>query len=120
MWLVPQLTLIGISEVFTAIAQIEFYYKQFPENMRNIGVSLSFVAVAVSSYLSGFLLSIVHQKTKSSSTGDWLPEDLNNGRLEYFYYLIAAQGIINLGYFMVCARWYKYKGGATKILEVVQ
>ncbi|KAK6123266.1 hypothetical protein DH2020_042994 [Rehmannia glutinosa] len=36
MWLVPQLALGGLAEAFNAIGQIEFYYKQFPENMRSI------------------------------------------------------------------------------------
>ncbi|XP_048139057.1 protein NRT1/ PTR FAMILY 2.11-like isoform X2 [Rhodamnia argentea] len=37
LWLVPQLVMGGLSEAFTIIAQVEFYYKQFPENMRSIG-----------------------------------------------------------------------------------
>lgn len=120
LWLAPQLILIGISEAFTIIAQIELYYKQFPENMRSIGGSLSFVGVAVSSYLSGFLISMVHQITKRSACGDWLPEDLSKGRLDLFYYLVAALGVVNMGYFIVCAKWYKYKGngGATTTLEI--
>lgn len=37
-------------------------------------------------------------------------DDLNKGRLDFFYYSIAALEIFNLGYFLVCAKWYKYKG----------
>ncbi|CAK7322889.1 unnamed protein product [Dovyalis caffra] len=120
LWFVPQLTVVGISEAFTIIAQIELYYKQFPENMRSIGGSLSFVGVAASSYLSGFLISMVHQITKKSACGDWLPEDLNKGRLDLFYYLVAALGTINMGYFIVCAKWYKYKGngGTSRTPEI--
>ncbi|KAJ0106482.1 hypothetical protein Patl1_17872 [Pistacia atlantica] len=110
LWLIPQLTLTGLSEAFTVIAQVEFYYKQFPENMRSIGGSLTFVGFAASNYLSGLLISIIHRTTDGAATGDWLPDDLNKGRLDYFYYLVAALGVLNLGYFIVCARWYKYKG----------
>ncbi|PON86072.1 Proton-dependent oligopeptide transporter [Trema orientale] len=112
-WLVPQLTLIGFSEAFTVIGQVEFYYKQFPENMRSIGGSFLFIGFAASSYLSGFLVSFVHHLTSGSKMGDWLPEDLNKGRLDYFYYLVAAMGVINLAYFLVCANWYKYKEHST-------
>ncbi|XP_038686952.1 protein NRT1/ PTR FAMILY 2.11-like isoform X2 [Tripterygium wilfordii] len=112
MWLVPQLTLAGISEAFTVIAYVEFYYKQFPENMRSIGGSLTFVGAAVSNYLNSFLLSIVHHITKGAPTGDWLPEDLNKGRLDYFYYLVAGLGVLNLGFFVICASKYKYKGSS--------
>ncbi|KAK9278270.1 hypothetical protein L1049_027835 [Liquidambar formosana] len=118
LWLIPQLTLVGISEAFTVIAQVEFFYKEFPENMRSIGGSLSFVGVAMSSYLNSFLLSIVHQMTMGAATGNWLPEDLNKGRLDYFYYLVAVLGVINLGYFLVCAKWYKYKGTGASTIEV--
>lgn len=110
-WLVPQLALGGLSEAFIAIGLVEFYYKQFPESMRSIAGAFSTTATALSGYLSGFLVSIVHHITvRSSSSGDWLPEDLNKGRLDYFYFLIAALGVLNFGYFLVCARWYRYKG----------
>ncbi|XP_030475414.2 protein NRT1/ PTR FAMILY 2.11-like [Syzygium oleosum] len=113
LWLVPQLVMGGLSEAFTIIAQIEFYYKQFPENMRSIGGSLSFVGFAMSNYLSSLLISIVHQVTKGGeANGDWLPQDLNKGKLDYFYYLVGVLQALNLGYFIVFARWYKYKGSS--------
>ncbi|KAK0586181.1 hypothetical protein LWI29_002334 [Acer saccharum] len=118
LWLIPQLTLIGLSEAFTLIGEIELYYKQFPENMRSIGGSLTFVGIAISNYLSSFLISIVHQTTKGAAAGDWLPEDLNKGRLDYFYYFVAALGVINFGYFLVCAKWYKYKGNGDSAPEI--
>ncbi|KAL4364203.1 hypothetical protein GQ457_04G016560 [Hibiscus cannabinus] len=109
MWLVPQLTLIGVSEAFTIIGLIEFYYKQFPENMRSFAGSFTFIGLALSSYLSSFLISVVHNISQGTSTGDWLPEDLNKGKLDYFYYLVAGLEVVNLGYFIICANWYKYK-----------
>lgn len=114
LWLVPQLALAGISEAFTVIAQVEFFYKQFPENMRSFGGSFLFCGFALSSYLSSFLISIVHRVTGNSPAagggGNWLDEDLNKARLDYFYYLVAGLEVINLGYFLVCAHWYRYKG----------
>ncbi|KAI4374549.1 hypothetical protein MLD38_012531 [Melastoma candidum] len=110
-WLVPQLVLGGISEAFTIIGQIEFYYKQFPENMRSIGASLTFLGMACSSYLHSLIISTVHQTTRGTgSLGDWLSQDLNKGRLDYMFYMIAAIQAVNLGYFIACARWYRYKG----------
>ncbi|XP_062028032.1 protein NRT1/ PTR FAMILY 2.11-like [Rosa rugosa] len=119
-WLVPQLALAGLAEAFTAIGQVEFYYKQFPENMRSIAGSLFFCGMAGSSYLSGFLIAIVHRTTEGAATGNWLPEDLNKGRLDYFYYMIAALGVVNFGYFLFIASWYQYKGTGidTTTLEV--
>ncbi|KAI5683630.1 hypothetical protein M9H77_04858 [Catharanthus roseus] len=110
LWMVPQLTLTGLSEAFASIGQIEFYYKQFPENMRSFAGSLLFLGMAVSSYLNSFLISIVHHTTEGSSSGNWLPEDLNKGRLDYFYFLVTALVFLNVCYFVVCANWYRYKG----------
>ncbi|KAJ1438975.1 Proton-dependent oligopeptide transporter family [Sesbania bispinosa] len=113
LWLIPQLTLAGLSDAFTLVGQVEFYYKQFPENMRSLAGSLFFCGLAGSSYLSSLLISIIHRMTAKSATGNWLPQDLNKGRLDYFYYIITALEVINLGYFILCARWYRYKGANT-------
>ncbi|KAK7347241.1 hypothetical protein VNO80_21768 [Phaseolus coccineus] len=118
LWLIPQLILAGLAEAFMTVAQVEFYYKQFPENMRSIAGSLYYCGHAGSSYLSSLLISVIHQVTAKSETGNWLPEDLNKGRLDKFYFLIAALEIINLGYFVLCARWFRYKGTSSSSVEL--
>ncbi|KAJ4841777.1 hypothetical protein Tsubulata_010513 [Turnera subulata] len=118
LWLIPQLSLAGLAEAFGSVGLVEFYYKQFPENMRSIGGSLFFCGMAGGSYLSSLLIAIVHKTTKETAGGDWLSEDLNKGRLDYYYYLIAALGILDLGYFLLLAKWYKYKGGSNDSLQV--
>ncbi|KAL3748337.1 hypothetical protein ACJRO7_009556 [Eucalyptus globulus] len=117
LWLVPQFALAGLAEAFASVGQVEFYYKQFPENMRSVAGSLFYCSIAVANYLSSLLISIVHRVTAGAESGNWLPEDLNKGRLDYFYYLIAALGVLNFGYFLLCARWYKYKGTPDAILD---
>lgn len=121
LWLVPQLSLAGLSEAFAAIGLVEFYYKQFPENMRSVGGSFFFLGLGASSYLNSFLISAVHRITENAKTGNWLPEDLNKGRLDYFYFLVTGLGVLNLAYFLVCSSWYHYKegtGGAIKEAEM--
>ncbi|XP_073122182.1 protein NRT1/ PTR FAMILY 2.11-like [Henckelia pumila] len=108
-WLVPQLVLAGISEAFAVIGEIEFFYKQFPENMRSFAAAFLFSGFAISSYVTSFLISVVHKGTRVGGNGSWLAEDLNKGRLDYFYYMIAGIQVVNLGYFLICAKWYKYK-----------
>ncbi|XP_075479222.1 protein NRT1/ PTR FAMILY 2.11-like [Primulina tabacum] len=110
LWLVPQLCIAGLAEGFCAIGQVEFYYKQFPENMRSIAGSFFFCGMAAAGYLNGFLITGLHRMTEGSPSGNWLPEDLNKGRLDYFYYLVAGLCALNFCYFVVCAHWYRYKG----------
>lgn len=108
LWLVPQLMLSGLAEAFNTIGQMQFYYNEFPEHMRSAAGCLFFCNVALSNYLSGFLVMIIHQA--SGKDGSWLVGDLNKGRLENFYYLIAGTGIVNYIYFLISSRWYRYKG----------
>ncbi|KAL9380875.1 hypothetical protein Peur_026532 [Populus x canadensis] len=74
MWLIPQLSLSGLSE-----------------------------GAAISNYLSGFLVTLVHRITSGRKTGDWLDDDLNKGKLDCFYYVIVGLGILNFGYFLLRA-----------------
>ncbi|KAI3953939.1 hypothetical protein MKW98_017763 [Papaver atlanticum] len=109
LWLIPQLSISGLADAFSIVGQVEFYYKQFPENMKSMGMSVYLLGFTVGSYASGLMVSIVHQTTKQAATGNWLPEDLNEGRLDYFYYTITGIGVVNFFYFVLCSRWYRYK-----------
>ncbi|XP_050223083.1 protein NRT1/ PTR FAMILY 2.11-like [Mercurialis annua] len=119
LWLIPQLALAGLTEALNSVGQTEFYYKQFPENMRSIAGSFFYLGLAGSFYLSSLLVTIVHSVTKGSNGHDWLDEDLNKGRLDLFYYMIAVLGVLNFGYFLVFAKWYRYKGRNTNVSEVM-
>ncbi|EEF45007.1 nitrate transporter, putative [Ricinus communis] len=108
LWLIPQLAFAGLTEALNSVGQTEFYYKQFPENMRSIAGSFFYLGLAV-----------VHSVTAGSNGRNWLAEDLNKGRLDLFYYMIAVLGVLNLGYFLVFAKWYRYKGKSTNTTEVM-
>ncbi|RWR77628.1 Proton-dependent oligopeptide transporter family [Cinnamomum micranthum f. kanehirae] len=117
MWLAPQLVLMGMADAFNGIGQIEFYYKQFPEHMRSIGGSLFFCGFGGANYLSSFIVAIVHNYTGKDGQPNWLDDNLNVGKLDYFYYIIAVFGVLNLAYFLVCARYYRYKGSTQEESE---
>ena len=111
-WLAPQLILMGFCEAFNILGQIEFFNKQFPEHMKSIANSLLFCSVAGSSYLSSIVVNIVHHVTGGHGRPDWLTSDINAGRLDYFYYLLAGMGTFNFLYFLYVADRYRYTGNA--------
>ncbi|KAL3528310.1 hypothetical protein ACH5RR_007632 [Cinchona calisaya] len=113
LWYVPQLALFGLAQGFTFIGENELFYKQSPENMRSIASSLVLCAVAFSNYLSSVLTGIIR-----GTKGNWLAQDLNKARLENFYYVVAALQFLNLGYFLMCARWFRYRGTGDEALEL--
>ncbi|KAJ0982827.1 hypothetical protein J5N97_011082 [Dioscorea zingiberensis] len=104
MWLAPQFILMGIAEAFNAVGQVEFFNRQFPEHMQTLGTSLFNCSLAGASYMSTILVTIITNNTS------WLKDDINAGRLEWFYYVIAILGVINLACFFVVAHYYRYKG----------
>lgn len=109
-WLIPQLVMLGLAEGFNFIGQIEFYNKQFPENLSSVATSLFFCTIAGANYLSTAVVSLVQGLTGGHGKPDWLTDNINQGKVDYFYYLLAIMGCLNLVYFMVCTRKYHYKG----------
>nr|GMD28864.1 protein NRT1/ PTR FAMILY 2.13-like [Ipomoea batatas] len=108
-WLFPQLITMGFAEAFNILGQIEFYNKEFPENMISIGNSLSSVTWGVAGYVSTMLVNTVHRTTGGHGRPDWLTADIDAGRLENYYFVIAGIGAVNLVYFVLVARRYRYK-----------
>lgn len=108
-WQVPQYFLIGCAEVFTFIGQLEFFYEQAPDAMRSLGSALSLTTVALGNYLSSLLVTIVTDiSTKNGKLG-WIPDNLNYGHIDYFYWLLAILSVLNLGVYLLVAKWYTYK-----------
>ncbi|KAK1415683.1 hypothetical protein QVD17_31468 [Tagetes erecta] len=108
-WLAPQLILMGFAEAFTIIGQIEFCYKEFPENMKSFANSMLFVIFGLANYVSGASVMVVHKVTGTSDHPDWLTANINVGRVDYYYYVIAILGVVNMIYFVVVADRYQYK-----------
>ncbi|KAF7846542.1 hypothetical protein BT93_L4181 [Corymbia citriodora subsp. variegata] len=108
-WQVPQYFLIGCAEVFTFIGQLEFFYEQAPDAMRSMCSALSLTTNALGNYLSSLLVTIVTATSTRHGKLGWIPDNLNYGHLHYFFWLLAVLSVINLGAFLLVARWYTYK-----------
>ncbi|KAK8686781.1 hypothetical protein V6N13_125799 [Hibiscus sabdariffa] len=109
-WLVPQYALHGIAEAFMSIGHLEFFYDQSPESMRSSATALFWTAISVGNYVSTFLVSLVHKFSAKPDGSNWLPDDnLNKGKLEYFYWLITGLQVVNLIYYICCAKLYTLK-----------
>ncbi|CAK9134313.1 unnamed protein product [Ilex paraguariensis] len=107
--LVPQFILSGLTEAFAAVAIMEFYSTQMPESMRSIAGSIFFLSLSIASYLSTLIVNLIHSTSGSNGRSPWLGgHDLNMNRLDYYYYVIASLGAINLIYFTCFARHYVF------------
>ncbi|CAM8973317.1 unnamed protein product [Rhodiola kirilowii] len=108
-WQVPQYFLIGCSEVFTFIGQLEFFYDQAPDAMRSMGSALSLTTISLGNYLSTLLVTIVTNVTTKNGKLGWIPDNLNRGHLDYFYWMLAVLCLINFFLYLWVSSWYKYK-----------
>ncbi|KAF8755801.1 hypothetical protein HU200_011273 [Digitaria exilis] len=108
-WQVPQYVVVGAAEVFTFIGQLEFFYDQAPDAMRSLCSGLSTVSFALGNYLSTALVTIVARATARGGRDGWMPDKINRGHLDNFFWLLAVLCVGNLGVYLLIARWYTYK-----------
>ncbi|KAL6203117.1 hypothetical protein ACLB2K_026820 [Fragaria x ananassa] len=102
-WLFPQLALAGIGEAFHFPGQVALYYQEFPSSLKNTATAMISLVIGISFYLGTGLINLVQRVTR------WLPDNINDGKLENVYWMLVVIGVVNFGYYLVCARLYKYQ-----------
>ncbi|CAN6286910.1 unnamed protein product [Urochloa humidicola] len=109
--LAPQLAMMGASGALSMVGQMEFYNTQFPDQMRTMANAAFYCAQGASSYLATLVISVVNGRTRrrGGAADGWVSDDINAGRLDYFYYTMAVLGAVNFVYFLVCSNFYRYK-----------
>ncbi|XP_038875638.1 protein NRT1/ PTR FAMILY 7.3-like isoform X1 [Benincasa hispida] len=106
-WQTPQYVLVGVSEAFVYVAQMDFFTSQIPEGLKSLGMGLSMSSSAMGSYLASLILTTVMAITKTNGKLGWVPPNLNDGHLDRFFFLSAALTALNLAFYVVCAKRYK-------------
>ncbi|PQP95403.1 hypothetical protein Pyn_27264 [Prunus yedoensis var. nudiflora] len=109
LWQIPQYFLLGAAEIFTFIGQLEFFYDQSPDAMRSLCSALSLLTTSLGNYLSSLILTIVTYFTTQGGKVGWIPDNLNEGHLDYFFWLLAGLSFLNMLVYIVCANRYKKK-----------
>ncbi|KMZ76168.1 putative peptide transporter, Protein NRT1/ PTR FAMILY 8.8 [Zostera marina] len=108
-WQVPPYFIMGAAEVFTLVGQLEFFYMEAPDSMKSICSAIQLTTMAIGNYMSTFLVIIVKKITEKNGEPGWIPHDLDDGKLHYFYFLLALLGLIDILIFIKIARRYQYK-----------
>ncbi|XAR62398.1 hypothetical protein NMG60_11017139 [Bertholletia excelsa] len=106
-WQIPQYFLVGASEVFMYVGQLEFFNGQAPDRVKSFGSSLCMASISLGNYASSLLVSLVMKVTARGQSPGWIPEDLNNGQLDRFYFLIAVLTAVDFLIYVYFAVWYK-------------
>ncbi|XP_059633766.1 protein NRT1/ PTR FAMILY 7.3-like [Cornus florida] len=119
-WQIPQYVLVGASEVFMYVGQLEFFNGQTPDGLKSFGSALCMTSISLGNYVSSLLVTIVMKISTKDKMPGWIPGNLNKGHLDNFYFLLAALTTADLMVYIVCAKWYKYikfqgKGGDNSV-----
>ncbi|KAK4741679.1 hypothetical protein SAY87_025267 [Trapa incisa] len=107
-WQVPQYVLIGASEVFMYVGQLEFFNSQAPDGLKSIGSALCMTSISLGNYVSSLLVTIVMKFSARDNMPGWIPRDLNRGHLDRFFFLLAVLTTADLAVYILTARWYRY------------
>ncbi|KAG1362630.1 putative protein NRT1/ PTR FAMILY 2.5 [Cocos nucifera] len=103
LWLMLSLAMTGAAEALHFPGQVAFYYQEFPQSLRSMATAMVGLVIAAGYYLSTAVVGLIRRAT------NWLPDNINTSRLEYAYWSIAVLGMINFGYYLLCANLYKYR-----------
>lgn len=107
LWLVPQYALLGLAEAFNAVGQMEFYYTELPKSLSSIAMAVYMVSNAFSGMFGSFLVNVVDSVTSEGDDVSWLASDINEGHVDYYYWLLGFLSLINFFYFLICCRLHR-------------
>ncbi|KAK9075635.1 hypothetical protein SSX86_003961 [Deinandra increscens subsp. villosa] len=104
MWLVPQYALLGLAEAFNSVGQMEFYYSELPKSMSSVAIAMFTVSMAVSGVVGSLLIKVVDSVTSRGGHISWLASDINEGHVDYYYWLLGFLNLLNFFYYLICCR----------------
>ncbi|XP_037422455.1 protein NRT1/ PTR FAMILY 8.3-like isoform X2 [Triticum dicoccoides] len=100
LWQVPAYVMQGTAGVFAGIGMVEFFYDEAPYTMKSLCAAFSQLAVASAAYFNALVFSVVAVATKHGGAPGWIPDNLNEGHLDYFFWMMAALSLLNLAQFV--------------------
>lgn len=109
----------GSAEVFTYVGQLEFFYDEATDGTRSLSSAIFLSEIGIGSWLSTALVKIVERTTGGVEEG-WLRNDLNESRLDYFYWVLCGINAVNFFAYLVVAWLYRGKDGSYgTVMDVV-
>lgn len=102
-WLVLPLVVMGMGEGFHFPGTVALYYQEFPKALKSTSTAMVSLVFAIGLYLSTLVTDLIDRTTR------WLPDDINDGRLDCVFWTLVVMVTVNFGYFLVCAKFFKYQ-----------
>ncbi|WVZ81274.1 hypothetical protein U9M48_028667 [Paspalum notatum var. saurae] len=117
LWQAPQYVLIGASEVFMYIGQLDFFSGQTPDGLKCFGSSLCMASISLGNYASMLMVNAVTSITNRRNKNGWITTNLNCGHLERFFMLLVALSTVDFFLFLALSTVYKALASSTSLVE---
>lgn len=89
---IPQFVLIGTAEILAAVTALEFFYSEAPESMKSVAQSLNLFMNALGTWATIPIVIMVN----TIPAHPWLPENLDDGNLTYYFLVLGAIMFVDL------------------------
>ncbi|KAK6190852.1 hypothetical protein SNE40_002627 [Patella caerulea] len=121
LWQIPQYALIGMSEVFTSVAGLQFAVSMAPKSMKGIIMGLFYFTSGIGSFLGTAITAILNANTIWFVDGDdhgdincrlpcRPPDNIvqanKSCHLDYYFYFLAGVELIGLILFVMVSKIY--------------
>lgn len=101
LWLALPLVGIGVGEGFSVPGLIALCYQEFPESLKSTSTAMASLLIGIGLYLSTAIMDLIER------TSGWLADNINDGRLDYVFWILVMVTVVNFGYFLLCAKLFK-------------
>ena len=64
-------------------------------------------SISLGNYVSSLLVYMVMGITARGENPGWIPNNLNVGHMDRFFFLVAVLTALDFVLYLLCARWYK-------------
>ncbi|KAH7373037.1 hypothetical protein KP509_17G034100 [Ceratopteris richardii] len=106
LWLVPQTLIIGASMHINVASSFDFFYREAPDEMRMASNCILFLFHGCGNFVNSILVATVTTITTTGGQKGWIPSDLNDGHLDYFYWFYASLLLVILCIHVAYASYY--------------
>merc|ERR1712154_446111 len=104
LWQSPQFFLLGMSRVLINTGAQDFFYTESPKSMKSTLFSLNYAVDGIGAMLGSVSIILVN-----SGKHPWITNNLNEGHLEYYFFVIGGIMCVLFAFFLVFASKYTYK-----------
>jgi peptide/histidine transporter 3/4 len=102
-WVSFQYRIFRISDMFTLVGLLDFFYNEAPSSMKSLFTSISYLSLSFGYFLSNVFVNLINTIAKRATPNKqgWLHgQSLDCNNLNMFYWFLAILNCLNLS---ICA-----------------